>query len=173
MNSITKTVIETERLILREIVKSDAEFLYSLYSDPDFMRYIAKPVDSVEKVRESVDRIHENLYKKHGLGIWLVANKETGDDLGYAGYLVQEVDGETEYEIAYGFDKRFRGQGFASEAARAVKDWGIAEKGLTRIISIVHLENIPSAKVAIRNEMIIEKETVFKEIPVKIFVWEA
>ena len=150
------------------------------YYDLDYLKEIP-PLQILNK--NDHDEIFQ-IYKKHyipeGLNdtiadfyIWLVENKETGDSLGYAGYLVQEVDGETEYEIAYGFDKRFRGHGFASEAARASKDWGIREKGLTRIISIVHLENTPSAKVAIRNDMIIERETIFKEIPVKIFVWEA
>lgn len=167
-----KVVIETERLILREVEKSDAEFLYSLYSDPEFMRYIAKPVDSVEKVRESIDRIHNNLYAKHGLGIWLVVHKESGESVGYSGYLIQEIDGSTEFEIAYGFARKFHGQGLATEAARAVKDWGVREKGLTRIISIVHVDNSRSANVALRNDMSLEKETVFKEMSVNIFSWQ-
>ncbi|MBN4072365.1 GNAT family N-acetyltransferase [bacterium AH-315-F03] len=153
--------------------KSDAEFLYTMYSDPEFMRYIAKPVDSVEKVRESIDRIHKNLYQKHGLGIWLATIKETGEPAGYCGYLIQELDGVTEYEIAYGFAAQFRGKGLATEAARAIREWGVREKSLSRIISIIDQDNLPSANVALRNEMILEKKTIFKEMPVNIYVWQA
>lgn len=166
------TPIETERLILREIVASDAEFMFSIYGNPEFMRYIGPKAESLEEIEEMIQRIRTRHYEQYGFGTMLVINKESGEPIGACGLLMQEVDGRQEHEVAYGLHPRAQGFGFAIEAARAVKEWGIREFGLERIISIVPIDNKGSASVALRNGMKLEKVTTYKDMSVDIYAWE-
>jgi RimJ/RimL family protein N-acetyltransferase len=85
------------------------------------------------------------------------------------GLLVQEVDGIKELEIGYSLHPAFLGKGYATEAAMKMRDFAFENNFADSLISIVHVDNLKSANVALRNGMTLEKTTNFKEIPVNIF----
>jgi RimJ/RimL family protein N-acetyltransferase len=91
--------------------------------------------------------------------------REAGRLVGYCGFFPQIVDGIEELEIGYRIDPAYWGRGIATEAARAVRDHAFNNLHLRRVISLVHPDNIPSRRVAEKNGMTPEKETVFRVFP--------
>jgi [ribosomal protein S5]-alanine N-acetyltransferase len=74
------------------------------------------------------------------------------------GIILQQVEGESLYEIGYHLRRDFWGQGLATEAAIACRDWAFANLKTDRLISLIRPENLPSRRVAERNGMTIWKE---------------
>jgi ribosomal-protein-alanine N-acetyltransferase len=89
--------------------------------------------------------------------------------IGYCGFFAQVVDGIEELEIGYRVDPAYWGRGIATEAARAVRDHGFNQLKLPRLISLIHRDNHPSRRVAEKNGMTLEKETVFRGFPTLVF----
>ena len=112
-------VLETARLRLREVTHADLDFLAKLHADPEGMRYFPKLLSRDESV-EWIDR-QLRRYATNGHGMWLVEERATNRPVGRMGLAMQEVDGVWEPEIGYMIDKAFWRQGFATEAALAVR----------------------------------------------------
>ena len=89
--------------------------------------------------------------------------------IGYCGFFRQTVDDLEEIEIGYRLDPLYWGRGIATEAARAVRDYGFEDLGLERAISLIHPDNFPSRRVAEKNGMTMEKETIFRGFPTIVF----
>jgi len=152
-----KVVIETPRLILREFVLVDADALARVISDPETMRFYPAPFD-----RQGVEGwIARNIrrYERDGHGLWAIDLKSTGEMIGDCGITLQEVDGEPLPEIGYHLRCDMWGQGFATEAARACRDYGFDSLKAEFLISLIRPENLPSRRVAERNGMKIWKQT--------------
>ena len=152
-----KIVIETPRLILREFLPSDADALARVISDPETMRFYPAPFN-----RTGVeDWISRNLrrYEKDGYGLWAMELKATAEMIGDCGITLQEVDDEVLPEIGYHLRRDMWGQGFATEAARACRDYGFEHVNAQFLISLIRPENLPSRRVAERNGMKIWKQT--------------
>ena len=152
-----KIVIETPRLILREFLTHDAEALACVISDPETMRFYPAPFD-----RQGVEGwIARNIrrYEKDGHGLWAIDLKSIGEMIGDCGITLQEVDGEPLPEIGYHLRRDMWGQGFATEAARACRDYGFDSLKAEFLISLIRPENLPSRRVAERNGMKIWKQT--------------
>src|SRR5687767_2096263 len=118
-----KPALETDRLLLRRFTLEDVDVLLEIFSDPETMRYY-----SATKTREeTVKWIEWSLqsYDEHGFALWAVIRKDTGQFVGQCGLILQrDVDGKDEVEIGYSFLRRQWNQGFATEAARACRDFG-------------------------------------------------
>ena len=89
--------------------------------------------------------------------------------IGYCGFLHQDVDGRNEIEISYRLHPDYWNRGLASEAARAVRDHAFHDLRLAKVISLIHPHNVPSRRVAEKNGMKIERETVFRGFPAQVF----
>ena len=72
-----KTVIETERLFLREMNMDDFEALYAVLGDREIMQHYPYEFDEA-RVRAWIER-NMNRYKENGFGLWAVCLKETGE----------------------------------------------------------------------------------------------
>ena len=83
-----KTVIETQRLILREYTSDDFDALYEILSDGQTMKYYPKPYDEKGTARW-IEWSLEN-YKDHGFGWWAIVLKDTGEFIGDCGITMQE-----------------------------------------------------------------------------------
>jgi RimJ/RimL family protein N-acetyltransferase len=106
--------------------------------------------------------LNKNLdrYKNDGMGLWAVVLKKTGKMIGQCGLTWQDVDGEQVVEVGYLFNREFWHMGFATESARACKDFAFKVKGFKEVFTIVRDINIASMNVAIRNSMQIRKRFV-------------
>ena len=146
--------LETPRLIMREILGNDVEFLLQMMSDPVVMRYYPKPATERD-VRDFIDRMRRS-YREDGCGVWLVVDRERGEPLGRAGLLRQNVNGVDEFEVGYMIHRPHWRRGLATEAASAVRDYafqefrvpGSAFPVLRRVVSLIRPDNVPSQGVA-------------------------
>jgi [ribosomal protein S5]-alanine N-acetyltransferase len=153
-----KIVLETCRLILREFAPSDADALARVISDPETMRYYPAPFEGVA-VEGWISRNRER-YRLDGHGLWAMDLRSTGEMIGDCGITLQEVNGETLPEIGYHLRRDMWGQGLATEAARACRDYGFRQVKVDLLVSLIRPENVASCRVAERNGMEIWKETV-------------
>jgi len=142
------TVIETPRLRLREIVKDDLDFLSEMLGDPEVMRYYPQSMDRAG-TQSWIERQLER-YERDGFGFWLVEDAVTGEAVGQVGLLRQTVEGEVHREIAYMIHRPYQRNGFATEAATAVRDHAFEVLNLTEVVSFIRPENVPSQRVARR-----------------------
>ena len=114
-------IIETERLMLREYTLNDLDALYEIMSDPETMQHYPAPFD-MDRTRGWISWNLDN-YKRYGFGLWAVTLKGTGTFIGDCGITIQDIDGDMLPEIGYHIHKAHQRQGYAKEAARAVRDW--------------------------------------------------
>jgi RimJ/RimL family protein N-acetyltransferase len=156
-------ILETCRLILREFRSDDVDALARVLSDPETMRFYPAPCDRAG-VEAWVSR-NVRRYAVHGHGLWAMILKANGELVGDCGLTVQEVDGVDEIEIGYHVRRNLWGQGLATEAARACRDFGFARLPVERIISLIRPENLSSRRVAEKNGMTIWKEVMRAGLP--------
>ena len=146
-----KTIIETERLLLRKYTPDDFDALYEIISDPETMRHYPAPFDA-EKTRGWINWNLDN-YEKYGFGLWAVVLKETGEFIGDCGITMQKIDGELLPEIGYHINKKYWRRGFAKEAAHAVRDWVFRNTDSDTIYSYMKYTNVGSWSTALANGM--------------------
>ena len=161
-------VVETERLRLRPIAQSDFAELLAMFSDPLVARFLARAFDEPE-MQVWIDWMLQERYAKHGFGLWAVELKGPGTFLGVCGPILQTVDDQAHVEIGYHFASRHWHRGYATEAARASKEWAFARLGCAHVISIIRPENVASRAVAERNGMTVWKATRFKGFEVLVY----
>jgi len=179
-NPRTVKILETPRLLLREFIPQDTDALAKVLSDSETMRYHPAPFDRAQVegwIARNIQR-----YRDDGVGLWamLLKSNPCGADLrpgsnhasgtrtgvsaphyeliGDCGIILQQLDGEPLYEIGYHLRRDFSGQGLATEAAIACRDWAFAHLKTERLISLIRPENVPSRRVAERVGMTIWRE---------------
>jgi len=152
-------ILETPRLVLRELAPDDLEFTHRLLSHPEVMRFFPKCLDRDEAA--TWIRNQQRRYAEDGHGYWLAVDRKSGEPVGQAGVVQAEVEGVREPSLGYIVHRRYWRQGFATEAAAACRDWVFDTLGLPRVITLVRPENIPSLGVAIKIGMTIERRTIF------------
>ena len=168
MRQTTKVVFQTTRLRLREFTPQDADALALVLSDPETMRHYPAPYDRAG-VEQWIERNRQR-YRDHSVGLWameLTAPQDTEVQkiIGDCGIILQEVEGERLYEIGYHLRRDFWGQGLATEAAIACRDWAFAHLKVDRLISLIRPQNVPSCRVAERVGMTIWKEVNWRGLP--------
>lgn len=164
-------VMETDRLFLRKMNENDVDHLHGIFSDPDCMTYF--PGTRTRKETEEWLGRNFNNYEQHGYGLYAVELKETGQFIGHCGFIFQkDVDGRDEIEIGYGLLKAYQHQGYASEAARACKQYGFAHLETDRLISLIRPDNTPSRRVAESNGMTVEKSVDRNAVEALVYVIE-
>ena len=139
-------ILETERLMLRQMRVEDAEFIFELVNEPAFIRNIGdKGVRTLDDARDYILSGPVASYAKFGFGLYVVVLKETGAAIGICGLLKR--DSLEDVDIGFAFLERFRRQGFAYEAAAAVMEYGRNALGLKRIVAITSPDNEDSMRV--------------------------
>lgn len=162
-------MIESERLEMVRFVDEDFPFYKSLVQNERIMRYIngGIPLED-DEAKVWFERQFDRYEDERQTGFLLLKLKDTGEPIGFAGLVMQEVDGKEELEVGYWLNPTYWKVGYAREAARRLMREAYA-RGNDRLISIIHPDNMPSQRVARVNGMKWEKETVFKGIPVSIY----
>lgn len=144
-------ILETQRLLLREMVPEDFSGLCGFLQDKSVM-YAYEHAFSGQEVRQWLDRQRER-YARDGFGLWSMIEKDGGQLIGDCGLTMQDWSGRQVPEIGYHLRRDKWHQGFATEAASACKEYAFTVLGLQEVYSIIRENNLPSQKVALRNGM--------------------
>ena len=140
---------QSERLTFRLPTREDAPFYRQMMNEPDYHRFIADR--GIRSDADAASYIEDKTlahFKKHGVGLWLVEERETGEPLGACGLVVRE---ELDYpDLGYAFCEKNRGQGYALEAAQAVLDHVRKNMSHDSLCAITHLENARSARLLMK-----------------------
>ena len=172
--------IETERLLLRPLSPDDADAFAEFYADPEVTRYlgVGKTL-SHEETEASLRRMVRN-FELDGFGQLAVERKEDGAMMGRCGFLTWDVQtltptteaeatGPTELEVGYALGRPYWGQGYATEAASAVRDHARGTMGRDRLIAFIRPDNVRSRRVAEKLGMRHERDVLLMELPAQLF----
>lgn len=160
---------ETDRLLFRKLSPSDFDAWLPFHKDKRSSEFWdGLPPDPTKACKQDFDRTFERYTNDLG-GKNVLIHKKTKVLIGLCGLLVQTVDTIQELEIAYSILPAYWKKGYASEAAKKCKEYAFDHKFVKSLISIIHVNNIGSQKVAINNGMHLDKTTVYNDNPVHIF----
>jgi len=163
----------TERLSLRKLTFKDAEFIFELLNDPDWIRYIGdRGVRTLDDAQAYIRKGPMTMYDKHGFGLYLVEVRETGKAVGLSGLLKR--DALDDVDIGFAFLPSARGVGYAREAARAVIEEASTHHRLRRLAAITSVDNDSSIRLLEREGFRFEKLLTMpgESEPVKLFMRE-
>ena len=154
--NINPHIIECDRFYLREYKESDYADLSAIYQDAENMKYFGAPYDD-KMMRRLIDWTMNN-YKKYGFGFWAIIDKKSGEFIGDCGLSMQNIDGEWLPEIGYHIKLKYHNMGYASEAAKLVKQYIFKNYTYNALYGYTTKDNIPSIKVMKKNDMAFVKE---------------
>lgn len=140
--------------------QEDYEALCRILKDDEAM-YAYEGAFSDQEVQEWLDRQRER-YENDGFGLWAVIRKDSGQMIGQCGITMQDYREGQVMEVGYLFEKEYWGQGYATEAAVACREYAFNELNAEEVYSIIRDTNIPSQKVALRNGMDC-RDTIIKQ----------
>ena len=165
MPARTIPIIETERLILRGPIPNDADVWVTFIDEPDFGRYLprSKVVRTPRQRAERTMTFYQQRWETQPLNAigWAVTRKEDGQFIGLCG--VDVLEGTNDGELDYYYGKPYWGQGFATEAARAVVRFGFEHTSWERIVAAIVPANIASGRVLAHLGLIYEKHVNYYE----------
>ncbi len=152
-------ILETSRLILREMTHDDYPALCEILRD-DAVMYAYEGAFSDAEAKAWLERQLDN-YRTLGFGLWAVVLKETGAMIGQCGLTLQEYRDERVLEVGYLFQKAFWHCGYATEAAAMCKEFAFDKLNAPEVFAIIRDTNIASQNVAKRIGMT-AKDTFIK-----------
>lgn len=137
-------MVETERLILRRMEKSDVGEIFKMRSDPEIMRFIREPQTNSKETWKWIKLVSSEWLISR-IGFCAVVKKASNKTIGWCGlWRLKETD---EIEVGYAIAKKDQKQGFALEAAAAMIQYGFEELDLDEIVAVAYPENSASQKV--------------------------
>jgi RimJ/RimL family protein N-acetyltransferase len=163
-------ILETERLLLRQLSTEDAEFILELLNEPSFIHNIGdRGIRTIDGAISYLLNGPVASYAKNGFGLYLVQLKETNESIGMCGLIKRDT--LEDVDIGYAFLPRFWSKGYAFEAAQAVKEYAKTVIGLHRIVAIVDPKNEASIRVLQKIGLQFEKMMKLSEddIELKLF----
>jgi RimJ/RimL family protein N-acetyltransferase len=176
--------LETPRLLLRAPVPEDADALAPMYADPEVMHYVGDGrtltrADTERSVRRMIER-----WEADGFGLFTTVRREDEAVIGRVGLLVWNTDTwepttraeaaevPSEVEVGYTLGKPFWGQGFATEAAGAVRDYALGKLGADRLIALIIHGNTASENVARKLGLEYERNIMLGRREAQLFALE-
>ena len=166
--------LQTERLVIRPYRDDDATALHEVFGSPEVMRWTPSPPS--KDVAETAQRLARTMAftarQPPGLGLWALELKTPSAFLGQVGLFPVEGKGP-EVEVAYELAPRVWGHGYATEAARALADYGFSELGLRRIVALILPDNARSRNVASKCGMALERPGRFYGLDLLVYAREA
>lgn len=144
-------ILETGRLMLRQMDENDYEALCLILQDKEVMYAYEHAFDGAE-VREWLARQTER-YRRNGFGLWAVILKESGEMIGQCGITMQDIGGGEVQEVGYLFRRACWHKGYALEAALACREYAFETLKAEAVYSIIRDNNFASQRVAERGSM--------------------
>jgi ribosomal-protein-alanine N-acetyltransferase len=145
---MSRVILETPRLRLREMTWRDIDFIARMMAHPDVNHFYERRFTRAESetwLDRQLDR-----YRRDGKGLWLTELRDTGVPVGQIGLAFQDVEGERHPEIGWLLDRAYWGHGYATEAGAGVRDAAFRQWGYDHVISLIRPVNVNSKRVAQR-----------------------
>jgi RimJ/RimL family protein N-acetyltransferase len=169
-------LIQTERLLLRKPRPEDAEELVAVYSDPETMRYIGDgSTTDLAGTRAAIETWLAR-WEANGIGFFVIERRDDRQVVGRAGFLlwdpetwaIAELDDHSEVELGWALARRHWGNGYATEAALALREW----TDRRRLISLIQHGNVRSVRVAEKLGERYERDVEVRGIRTQLFALE-
>ena len=140
-------LLSTERLVLRPVTADDHTALLAHWTQSDVRRFLFD--GAALSAAEVAETIEESIgdFAVRGFGVWLIELGSTADLIGTAGL---RPLGSSGLEIFYSLAPGAWGHGYATEAARAVVEYGLGPLGLPEVLAEVDEGNAASVAVVKR-----------------------
>jgi RimJ/RimL family protein N-acetyltransferase len=156
---VSRIILDTARLTLREMTPDDIEFIAEMMAHPEVNFFYERRFSREESeiwLKRQIER-----YERDGTGLWLVFERATGQPVGQVGLAIQTVQGERLPEVGWLLHRTYWGRGYATEAGAAVRDSALNVWGHPRIISLIRPVNLASQRVAQRLGMVERRRVQF------------
>ncbi len=152
-----ETVIETQRLVLREFCSDDGKFIQELLNTPGWLKYIGtRAIDTTEDAVNYIENRIQKSYTESGFGFYIIELKSNCAKVGMCGLVKREsLD---DIDIGFALLPQFEGNGYAFEASEGVMKFAKDNLNLKRIAAITVPYNTPSIKLLEKLGMKFEKE---------------
>ena len=160
----------THRLHIRQLQLNDVPAWTEFFIDNPSLHFlglditVAPQQQATAWIQRQLKRYEDGLY-----GHLALTDRESGTLIGQCGLLVQEVEGKKEIEIGYHILRRYQGHGYATEAATHFRQQAFAARICDSLISMIHIDNIKSQRVAEKNGMTKTIQTDCFQMPVYIY----
>ena len=136
--------------------------MYRVFGDPEAMRF-GDGVQTKEWVKTWVQTCLERYYQTWGFGPYAVVERQTQELIGYCGlFYFPKINGQPEVEIGYRLIRSAWGQGYATEAVLAVRDFAFNTLGVKRLIAIIDPANVASIHVVEKVGMKYEEDVMLE-----------
>lgn len=155
--------LRTKRLLIRDYRKADSQDVLEFLGDEQTMYYLPEKPHTLEMVEQLIVK------QKEKSEYYAVVLQDEAKVIGHLYFT--HFFGDHSYEIGWVFNKAYQGFGYATEAARAVLDYGFKQLGIHRVIATCQPKNVGSYKVM--EHLGMRREGFFKEcIPVNDQWWD-
>lgn len=161
--------LSSERFTTRFLTHADIAAWSHFFEDADSIVYL--PVSELSPLQRSEEWM-ERLFKRYAeerYGHQALILKNTGEFIGQCGLIKQEVDGAEVIEVGYHILKQYRGHGYAPEAARLFIQYAFEHAITDTVVSIIAVQNLRSQRVAEKNGLRREKQTIWNGMDVYIY----
>ena len=141
-----KSIIETNRILLREFEMADCEAVFEFSSNAEVQKYTGDlPLQSINEAKEIIEKIWFTDYKKYGYGRWAVVYKPENKVIGFAGLkFLPELELT---DIGFRFLPQYWGKGIATEVSVEILKYGFNTLKLPKIVGLALPQNIASCRV--------------------------
>jgi ribosomal-protein-alanine N-acetyltransferase len=145
-------ILCSPRLILRALRPTDLDDLYEYASDPEIDHFV--PWEHYKNIDEARENLNEFLgeYEKDGLGAWGIEHRADKKMIGIINTSIPHRINRR-VEIGYTISRAYWGQGLATEAVKALIEFGFETMNLVRIEAVVLPEHLASARVLVKSGM--------------------
>lgn len=159
---VSETILETERLCLRELDLNDTAFIIKLLNTPNWLAYIGdKNVRTIEEAKKYLKDGTLKSYKENGYGLWMVQLKDSKIPIGMCGLVNRET--LEDVDIGFAFLPEYVRMGYGFEIADATMKYAKHTLKLNKIVGITDAENIASIKLLNKLGLQFEKTVEFSE----------
>jgi RimJ/RimL family protein N-acetyltransferase len=157
-------MLGTERLAMRPVTNGDIDAWAEFLGDPNALKLVHFP--EPHEREHSQNLLLRTIERGHGAkAMYAVMVRQSGETAGFVGYSPRKLDWGDELELGWLLLPRFHGRGYATEAARALRQLVPG-----RVISLIRVENFASINVAQKLGMRLEREIDFAGYPTHVYV---
>jgi ribosomal-protein-alanine N-acetyltransferase len=150
-----KTIVETDRLIIREFVEDDLFSLYKIESNPKIIEFIPwNKLSTLNECRRQLKKYIYN-YDNYNLNTWAVVEKQSNDVIGITQLIYSnKIRG---IELGTKISPEYWSMGYASELSKAIVHYGLYELGIDEITAVTDINNAGAIKSLINMGMTLKK----------------